>query len=177
MALQGRARTVPYFPVGLPIRELPLRLRPATLAFRGPLSLSARQAPRGGTSSLLLHGQASDLRHAPRRPAKHRRARCLSYDHCHLRAEMTGVTNNVPNSHAQDALIPDTSVSFADQCARLDDRITAFLREDNEANPRLRAVQEQTRIALGVIEEALQRYRYVRPCPAISGLPPRQLSV
>ncbi|KAK7715782.1 3'-phosphoadenosine 5'-phosphosulfate sulfotransferase [Botryosphaeria dothidea] len=71
---------------------------------------------------------------------------------------MTGVTNNVPNSHAQDALIPDTSVSFADQCARLDDRITAFLREDNEANPRLRAVQEQTRIALGVIEEALQRY-------------------
>lgn len=90
---------------------------------------------------------------------------------------MTGVTNNVPNSHAQDALIPDTSVSFADQCARLDDRITAFLREDNEANSRLRAVQEQTRIALGVIEEALQRYRYVCPCPAISGLPPRQLSV
>lgn len=42
-------------------------------------------------------------------------------------------------------------------CAQINERITKFLSED-PINERLRSAQEQTRISLGAIEEALKRY-------------------
>lgn len=78
---------------------------------------------------------------------------------CRLRAEMTGATNHVLKSQPQDPLVPESPLPFPDLCTRLDDRITAFLRDDTVTDTRLLAVQEQTRIALGAIEEALQRFR------------------
>lgn len=44
-------------------------------------------------------------------------------------------------------------------CMQLAARVNAFLDEDPET-PALKAVQEQTRVALGVIHAALDRYRY-----------------
>lgn len=44
-------------------------------------------------------------------------------------------------------------------CAELAARVNAFLETEAET-PLLRAVQEQTRVALGVISTALDRYRY-----------------
>jgi FAD synthetase len=45
-------------------------------------------------------------------------------------------------------------------CAALAARVNAFL--DTEAQtPLLKAVQEQTRVSLGVISETLERYRYL----------------
>lgn len=44
-------------------------------------------------------------------------------------------------------------------CARLAAQVNAFL-ETEAPTPLLKAVQEQTRVALGVISAALDRYRY-----------------
>lgn len=51
------------------------------------------------------------------------------------------------------------SRSISSICARLDARVNAFL-ETEAPTPLLKAVQEQTRVALGVISTALERYRY-----------------
>jgi FAD synthetase len=45
-------------------------------------------------------------------------------------------------------------------CTALAERVNAFLLSEAKT-PLLKAVQDQTRIALGVIDTALQRYRYV----------------
>lgn len=47
-------------------------------------------------------------------------------------------------------------------CAKLAARVNAFLETEAET-PLLKAVQEQTRVALGVISTALDRYRYFPP--------------
>ena len=57
-------------------------------------------------------------------------------------------------------LVADTPLPFPEQCARIHDRIAAFLEEDTVSD-RVKSVQEQTRIALGVIDEALGQYRWV----------------
>lgn len=44
-------------------------------------------------------------------------------------------------------------------CAELHARVSAFLAEE-ALNDRLKKVQEQTRISMSVISEALNRYRY-----------------
>ena len=64
----------------------------------------------------------------------------------------TAADDKVPVINGHDA-------SILPLCARLAARVNAFL--DSEAKtPLLRAVQEQTRVALGVISTALDRYRY-----------------
>ncbi|KAF2143710.1 uncharacterized protein K452DRAFT_247045 [Aplosporella prunicola CBS 121167] len=73
---------------------------------------------------------------------------------------MTGATiHAAAATHHASPLIPDgdARLPFAELCARLDERVTRFLGE-SLSEARLRATQEQTRIALGVIEEALQKY-------------------
>ena len=47
-------------------------------------------------------------------------------------------------------------------CVALAARVNDFLEAEAET-PLLRAVQEQTRVALGVISAALERYRYPSP--------------
>ena len=54
----------------------------------------------------------------------------------------------------------DSDNSIAPVCAELATRINAFLEEDVKTDI-LRDVQKQTRIALGIIEECLQKYTYV----------------
>jgi len=71
----------------------------------------------------------------------------------------TAAGDNAPVINGHDA-------SILPLCARLAARVNAFL--DTEAEtPLLRAVQEQTRVALGVISTALDRYRY-RPLVALT---------
>lgn len=48
---------------------------------------------------------------------------------------------------------------FQQVCADLDGKITAFLGTTTDDTV-LRGVQEQTRISVGVVEEALKRYQY-----------------
>ena len=68
--------------------------------------------------------------------------------------------NNSNHVDRSTPLVPESPLSFPDICARIHDRISTFLTEEtNEQN--LRSVQEQTRISLGVISEALDRYRYI----------------
>lgn len=45
-------------------------------------------------------------------------------------------------------------------CTALAARVKKFLESEQET-PLLKGVQEQTRVALGVIDEALERYRFV----------------
>jgi FAD synthetase len=55
-------------------------------------------------------------------------------------------------------LVTDTPLPFHELCARIHDRISAFL-DAKDASERVKSVQGQTREALGIIEEALTRYR------------------
>jgi FAD synthetase len=55
-------------------------------------------------------------------------------------------------------LVTDTPLPFHELCARIHDRIAAFL-DAKDASERVKSVQEQTRVSLGVIDEALTRYR------------------
>lgn len=57
-------------------------------------------------------------------------------------------------------LVGDAPLPLPLQCAKIYDRLTAFL-EEKDASPRVKSVQEQTRISLDVIEKALDQYRYV----------------
>jgi FAD synthetase len=59
-----------------------------------------------------------------------------------------------------DPLLPSGEIVLPELCKRVNERITAFLAQDAETEA-LRSVQKHTRIALGVIEEALKKYRYV----------------
>lgn len=58
-----------------------------------------------------------------------------------------------------DPLLPPGELSLPNLCKRINERITTFLAKDAETEA-LRSVQKHTRIALGVIEEALNKYRY-----------------
>jgi FAD synthetase len=74
--------------------------------------------------------------------------------------------NNSNHVDRSTPLVPESPLSFPDICARIHDRISTFLTEEtNEQN--LRSVQEQTRISLGVISEALDRYRYILTSHAV----------
>ena len=45
-------------------------------------------------------------------------------------------------------------------CAQINDKVELFLRQEAKTDM-LRSTQEQTKISLGVISEALEKYRYV----------------
>ncbi len=57
-------------------------------------------------------------------------------------------------------LLPSDSITLLDLCQTINDRVALFLALD-APSARLRKVQEQTKIALGVIREALDKYSYV----------------
>jgi FAD synthetase len=73
---------------------------------------------------------------------------------------MTTGDSPARDSHHTEPLVSDTPLPFPELCAKIHDRIYAFL-EDKDVSPRLKSLQEQTRTALGVISEALDKYRYV----------------
>ncbi|CAO2654828.1 Nn.00g115610.m01.CDS01 [Neocucurbitaria sp. VM-36] len=56
-----------------------------------------------------------------------------------------------------DPLVTDTPLPFYDLCARIHDRIAAFL-DAKEVSDRVQSVQEQTRVSLDVIDRALGQY-------------------
>jgi len=62
-------------------------------------------------------------------------------------------------------IVNGQATSIAPICHALLARVTTFL-ETEAATPLLKAVQEQTRIALGVIDTALEKYRYF-PCSIV----------
>jgi FAD synthetase len=64
-------------------------------------------------------------------------------------------TGDLParDSHYIEPLVSDTPLPFPDLCARIHDRIYAFL-EKKDVSPRLKSLQE-------LIAEALDKYRYV----------------
>ena len=51
-------------------------------------------------------------------------------------------------------------------CQRLHARVNAFIAADAPKDGFLKNAQEQTKVSLGVIEEALDRYRFVRSSPS-----------
>lgn len=57
----------------------------------------------------------------------------------------------------EEPLVTDTPRPFPEQCARIHQRIDAFLAA-RDVSERVQSVQEQTRVALGVIEKALDQY-------------------
>lgn len=57
----------------------------------------------------------------------------------------------------EEPLVADTPRPFPEQCARIHERIDAFLAAE-DVSERVKSVQEQTRVALGVIEKALDQY-------------------
>jgi hypothetical protein len=69
------------------------------------------------------------------------------------------VTNGIPNPPL------DNADTIAPVCAKVYEKVNAFLNAEVEGEF-LKGVQKQTRIALGVIEECLEKYRYI---PSYSG--------
>lgn len=59
---------------------------------------------------------------------------------------------SLPNGGASATILPI--------CAEIAGRVNAFLESEQET-PLLKQVQEQTRVALGVISTALERYKFV----------------
>ena len=59
-----------------------------------------------------------------------------------------------------DPLVSDTPLPFRTLCARIHGRIATFL-DAQDVPDRVKSVQEQTRVSLDVIGEALDRYRWV----------------
>lgn len=71
---------------------------------------------------------------------------------------------DVINGHTgveTEPLLPSMQLPLPELCARIHARVTAFL-DDEPKNDQIRAVQEETRTSLKVIEEALGRYRSVK---------------
>lgn len=60
----------------------------------------------------------------------------------------------------EEPLVTDTPRPFPEQCARIHERINAFLAA-KDVPDRVKSVQQQTRSALDVIEKALDQYRWV----------------
>jgi hypothetical protein len=61
---------------------------------------------------------------------------------------------------ASSPLLPSGSIPLLELCQTINDRVALFLAVDAPSE-RLRKVQEQTKIALDVIREALDKYSYV----------------
>ena len=57
-------------------------------------------------------------------------------------------------------LLPESPLPLAELCSRAHDRISSFLEQEVQAET-LKSVQDQTRISLGVIQDALARFEYV----------------
>lgn len=60
----------------------------------------------------------------------------------------------------EEPLVTDTPRPFPEQCARIHERIDAFL-ATKDVSDRVKSVQEQTQHALDIIEQALDQYRWV----------------
>jgi hypothetical protein len=71
-----------------------------------------------------------------------------------------GHNGGIAGSGKGDAFLPEQSLALPDLCAHINAKVTAFLdlEPKDEATKR---VQEQTRISLHVLDEALKRYEYV----------------
>lgn len=57
-----------------------------------------------------------------------------------------------------DPLVADTPLPFHELCARIHDRIAAFL-DATDVSDRVKSVQEQTSASLDIIAKALGQYR------------------
>ncbi|KAF2265850.1 adenine nucleotide alpha hydrolases-like protein [Lojkania enalia] len=67
------------------------------------------------------------------------------------------IEEDVAHGPAEPLVSDSEQLPFPVLCGKIHDRIAAFL-EEKDMSPKLKQVQEQTRISLGVIEEALDRY-------------------
>lgn len=70
------------------------------------------------------------------------------------------------NTYSANPKSADPPRTLQDVCLELRERIDAFLAEEPET-PLLRNVQAQLRVSMGVVEEALGRYRCVLCLPSI----------
>jgi len=61
-------------------------------------------------------------------------------------------------SRPKSLLVPEEPLPLPDLCARIHARVSAFL-EEEAPTARVRGLQQQTRVSLRVIGEALERYR------------------
>ncbi|KAF2121577.1 hypothetical protein BDV96DRAFT_217283 [Lophiotrema nucula] len=62
----------------------------------------------------------------------------------------------------------EAPLPFPELCAKIHERITAFL-DEKDVGPRIEAVQQQTRVSLGVIGEALEKYKLPEVSVAYNG--------
>lgn len=74
-----------------------------------------------------------------------------------VKADDAAVSTTTATATAATATVP----SLRQVCLDLQDKVEAFLAEDVDTKI-LKSVQAQVKEAVGVIDEALERYRYVR---------------
>jgi hypothetical protein len=81
------------------------------------------------------------------------------------------MTNGTGTGHGEADASPNTNTNtrpLSEVCADLHGRVSRFLEATPEDETK-RQTQQQTRIALGVIEKALEEYRYVpKPFPILN---------
>lgn len=61
------------------------------------------------------------------------------------------------NGYNEDSFLPEQQLPLAELCTHINAKVTAFL-ETEPKDEAMRRVQDQTRISLNVIDEALKRY-------------------
>ena len=82
----------------------------------------------------------------------------LSAANEHNTSTMSAMNGNGAKSEKEQAREKEHSNSIRSVCVRLNERVQAFLEEETE-DELLKKVQAQTRVALGVISAALEKYR------------------
>jgi hypothetical protein len=136
----------------------------------GPCMQTGRTSLRRLTS---LHGTPRSLSIPSLRPSFSLRKIVMRGPSCYLHSvssampvsevktnvEVNGVSVDRPQA-ALPLLPLGSALPLSEICARVRERVDAFLAEE-PATEQLRSVQEQTRISLGVLDEALRRYKYV----------------
>lgn len=78
------------------------------------------------------------------------------------RQQLNGSSAN--ETYDDSPFLPDEQLSLPDLCARIHRKVHVFLATPPR-DEQMRSVQEQTKVSLGVIEDALKRYEYVPPQP------------
>lgn len=78
-------------------------------------------------------------------------------DEAHLGDNANGTRPVTETPLFPDSLFPEEQLPLGDLCERVHGRVMKFL-ETKGGNENIRSAQDQTRISLGVIGEALERY-------------------
>ena len=137
---------------------------PAMICTEEPISITARRTSTSGVCQTPAHAPCLEVHLTPKKSIV---AAIVPHSQKPAADVEPGAPIAMNTSFGfSEPLVADTPLPFPEQCARIHDRIAAFL-DKEDVSDRVKSVQEQTRIALGVIDQALEQYRWVVTVPQV----------